>query len=47
MSDQADSYPQNSFQTIEQVIEQAHLNFQAEFLTAISSSAQLKTLQVL
>ncbi len=40
MSDQADSYPQNSFCTIEQAIEQAYLNFQAEFLHARSSSAK-------
>ncbi len=40
MSDQADSNPQNSFQTIEQAIEQAYINFQAEFLPARSSSAQ-------
>ncbi len=40
MSDQADSNPQNSFQTIEQAIEQAYLNFQSEFLPARSSSAQ-------
>ena len=40
MSDQAFSLPQNSYLTIEQVIEQAYLNFQAEFLPARSSSAQ-------
>ncbi len=40
MSDQADSIPQNSFQTIEQAIEQTYLNFEAEFSPARSSSAQ-------
>ncbi len=40
MSDQADSIPQNSYQTIEQAIEQAYLNFQAGFLPARSSVAQ-------
>ncbi len=40
MSDQADSNPHNSFQTIKQVIEQAYLNFQAEFFATRSFSAQ-------
>ncbi len=40
MSDQADSFLQNSYQTIEQVIKQAYLNFQTEFLPARSSSTQ-------
>ncbi len=40
MSDQADFIPQNSYQTIEEAVEQSYLNFQAEFLPARSSSAQ-------
>ncbi len=40
MYDQEDSNPQNSFQTIEQAIEQAYLKFQAEFLPARSSSPE-------
>ncbi len=40
MSDQAESNPQNSYQTIEQAIEQAYINFQSEFLPARSTAAQ-------
>ncbi len=40
MSDRADSNPQNSYQSIEQAIEQAYLNFQAEFSPARSTAAQ-------
>ncbi len=40
MSDQADSFPQNSNQTIEQEIEQAYLDLQSELLPARTSSAQ-------
>ncbi len=40
MSDLANSIPQNSYKTIEQAIEQAYLNFQAEFLPAKSTAAQ-------
>ncbi len=40
MSDQADSLPQNSYQTIEQAIEQAYLDLQSEFLPARSTAAQ-------
>ncbi len=47
MYDQANSNQQNSYQTIEQAIEQTYLNFQAGFLPARSSSDQAKTLQVL
>ncbi len=41
MSDSADlTIPPNLFRTIEQAIQQAYLNFQAEFLPARSSSSQ-------
>ncbi len=43
MSD-PDSFPQNSYQTFEQAIEQACLNFQAEFLSARSTSPQAQRL---
>ena len=40
MSDQEDSFPQNSYLTIEQAIKQAYLNFQAEFLPDRSTATQ-------
>ena len=40
MSDRADSNPQNSFWTIEQAVEQAYLDLQAEFSPAGSSASQ-------
>ncbi len=40
MSNQADSLPQNSYQTIEQAIEQTYLDPQSEFSPARSFSAQ-------
>ncbi len=43
MSDSADlSIPPNLFRTIEQAIQQAYLNFQADLSTARLSSAQAK-----